>query len=226
MNSQLLWALGIGAYVLIVLFLTKLPYDLMVRQGVEPIRATYYTRKIVHMLGSGAPSLLVPVVFSDFWYPTVGGVLVGLFVQLTHASNRRLYWFQTEDNRNDVTFAVMWWLSLSLLWWVLGDPWLAILPALFMSFGDGITGVVRNAWIRRRSKHPIGNLFMLLLSAPMGWVVANQAEPALPVWGLIAAIVATIVERYEIGPIDDNILIALASTAVLLLGAYIGPLVL
>lgn len=222
-GPQLLWSAGIAAYVVAVLFLTKIPYDALIARGMEPIRAVYYTRKIVHMAASGAPSLLVPVVFRDFWYPAVGGLLLGLLLHLAHATGRRMFWFQTEDNRNDVSFAFMWWVSLSALWWILEDPWLAILPALFMSFGDGVTGIARNALVRRRSKHPIGNLFMLLVSLPMGWAIASLASPPLPVWGVLAAAVATVVERYEIGPIDDNVLIALSSTTVLLIGAWLGP---
>jgi dolichol kinase len=221
---QLGWVLALGIFTLSVLFLTKLPYDLMVRRGMAPIRAVYYTRKIVHMVGSGLPTLLVPVVFEDLYYPVLGGVLLGLFVLLTHVTDRRLHWFQIEDNKNDVTFALMWWVSLSVLWWLLGDPWLAILPGLFMSFGDGITGVVRNLLVKRRSKHVLGNVFMLLVSAPLGYWAASQADPALPGWGLIAAVAASIVERFELGPLDDNVLIALASTGLLLLGANLGPL--
>ena len=52
-----------------------------------------------------------------------------------------------------------------------------------------------------------------------------MGTPAIPVWGLISATVATIVERYEFGPIDDNILITVFATAVLLIGVEVGPLV-
>ena len=93
-----------------------------------------------------------------------------------------------------------------------------------MAFGDGVTGIVRNAVIRKRSKSPIGNVFMFIVSAPLGWIVAGMGDPAIPVWGLIAAAVATFVERYEFGPIDDNILITIFATAVLLLGIEIGPI--
>ena len=44
------------------------------------------------------------------------------------------------------------------------------------------------------------------------------------IWGVIAAIVATFVERYEFGPIDDNVLITVSATAVLFIGNEIGPL--
>ena len=51
------------------------------------------------------------------------------------------------------------------------------------------------------------------------------AEPSIPMWGLIAAAVATYVERYEFGAIDDNILITVFSTIVILAGVHVGPLI-
>ena len=63
------------------------------------------------------------------------------------------------------------------------------MPSLFMAFGDGVTGIVRNAVIRKRSKSAIGNVFMFIVSAPIGWYVGMVAEPSIPVWGVIAAIV-------------------------------------
>lgn len=224
LDEQLLWAVGLGVYVLAVLFLTKIPYDRMVAGGMEPIRAVYYDRKIVHMLAGGVGSLAVPLVFTDLWYPLVAGVFLSLFTYLAHAAGLRLFWFQIEENRNDVKFALSWLGSVSLLWWLLGNPWLAILPALFMAFGDGVTGIARNLVIRQRSKSPIGSVFMLLVCAPMGWVVGGLADPAIPEWGLAAAAVATFVERYEFGAIDDNVLITVAASAILLLGTWVGPL--
>ena len=94
-----------------------------------------------------------------------------------------------------------------------------------MAFGDGITGVVRNAVVRKRSKSAIGNVFMFIVSAPIGWYVGMVAEPSIPIWGVIAAVVATYVERYEFGAIDDNILITIFSTLVILTGVHIGPLI-
>jgi phytol kinase len=218
MTAQLTWAAGLSLYILAVLALTRLPYQWMVARGMEPIRAVYYVRKIVHMAAGGVGSIMVPLVFTDPWFPLISGLLLTLLLYLAHVSGWRFYWFQTGDNRNDVKFALMWASSVSLLWWALNDPWLAILPALYMAFGDGITGIVRNAVIRQRSKNPIGNVFMLLVCAPLGWFIGAQADPAMPLWGLASAVVATVIERYEFGPIDDNILITVAASAVLLLG--------
>lgn len=224
MPDQLLWVLGLGLYTLGVLFATLIPYRMMVGRGMEPVRAVYYNRKIVHMLAGGVGSLMVPLVFTDPWYPLVAALLLTLFTLLAHGSGRRLYWFQTTENRNDVKFALMWACSVSGLWWLLDDPWLAILPSLYMAFGDGVTGIARNLMVRQRSKSPIGNLFMLLVCLPMGWVIGGHATPPIPDWGILSALVATWVERYEFGPIDDNILITLSASMVLLLGVLLGPL--
>lgn len=222
--SQLFWALLLSLYVVSVLFLTRLPYGWMVARGIEPIRAVYYNRKIVHMAAGGVGSLAVPLVFTSPWLPMVAGLLLTALTWVAHLSGWRFYWFQTQENQNDVKFALMWALSVSVLWWLLDDPWLAILPALYMAFGDGVTGIARNALVRRRSKSPIGNVFMLLVCLPIGYAVGVHAQPAIPFWGLLSAMVATLVERYEFGPIDDNILITTASSLVLLLGVWLGPL--
>jgi dolichol kinase len=220
----MLWALLLSLYVLGVLFITLLPYRWMVARGMEPIRAVYYNRKIVHMAAGGVGSLAVPLVFTSPWLPLVAGLLLTALTWAAHLSGWRFYWFQTQENQNDVKFALMWALSVSTLWWLLDDPWLAILPALYMAFGDGVTGIARNALIRRRSKSPVGNVFMLLLCVPLGYAVGLHAQPAIPLWGMVSAVVATVVERYEFGPIDDNILITVASSLILVLGVWVGPL--
>jgi len=225
LDAQFVWALVLGVYVLVVLFLTRIPYERMIAHGMEPMRAVYYNRKIVHMAGAGVASLFVPVFFTDLIYPLVAGVLFSLLTWATHAFGMRMYWFQIEENRNDFKFALAWLGSVTVLWWLLGNPWLAILPALFVAFGDGVTGIARNFVVRQRSKHPIGNVFMFLVCAPTGWIVGGLADPGIPEWGLLAAVAATLVERYEFGVIDDNILIAVVATLVLLVGSQVGPVI-
>ena len=224
MDNQILYSVGMGIYVMVILFATKIPYDMMISRGVEDIRAVYYNRKIVHMMAGGVGSLCVPVLFVDYWYPLVCGILLTIFTYAAHASGTRMFWFQTDQNQNDVKFTLMWWTSITMIWVLVGDPWLAIVPSLFMAFGDGVTGVVRNAVIKKRSKNPIGNVFMFIVSAPLGYIVAGMGDPSIPVWGLISAAIATFVERYEFGPIDDNILITVFATAVLMLGVEVGPI--
>ena len=93
-----------------------------------------------------------------------------------------------------------------------------------MAFGDGVTGIARNIKFGYRTKNPIGNVFMAIVCIPMWYYLGTLSDPALPIWGIIAAIVATVVERYEFGPIDDNVLITVSATIVLFIGDAIGPL--
>ena len=92
---------------------------------------------------------------------------------------------------------------------------------MFMAFGDGITGVVRNALYRKRTKRPVGNVFMLEVCLLIGYTFASMAVHPIVLWALFAAMVASIVERFEIGPIDDNVPITLASMIILIIGFHI-----
>ena len=81
-SMQPIAAIGIGIYVMVVLFATKAPYDLLVSRGDEHIREVYYNRKIVHMLAGGVGSLSVPILFSSLWYRAVGGALLMIFSRI------------------------------------------------------------------------------------------------------------------------------------------------
>lgn len=187
--------------------------------------AVYYNRKIAHMLAGGVPVILTPIVFDDPIWPLIGG-LIGFFALLsTHLLDRRLWWMQTEQNMNDATFSLMLGLSVYVIWTYSDEPWLAILPSLFMAFGDGVTGIIRNKMFRKRTKSAWGNLGMAILCLPLGWFVGNLASPSIPLWGLISGAVASFIERYEFGVIDDNVLIIIASSIVLFLGLFLGPLI-
>ena len=55
---------------------------------------------------------------------------------------------------------------------------------------------------------------MAILCLPLGYFVGNMAEPSIPIWGLISGLVASVVERYEFGPVDDNVIIVVCSSIV------------
>ena len=114
--------------------------------------AVYYNRKVAHMVAGGIPLIMCPIVFTDPIYPLLGGVLGSIGLPATHITNRRLWWMQTEQNMNDATFAFMLGISVYVLWHYLDDAWLAILPALFMAYGDGVTGIIRNKLFAKRTK--------------------------------------------------------------------------
>jgi len=210
---------------LVVLFFTKKTYELMRRHGVRKKDAIYYNRKLVHIFAGGLVVILVPIVFSSPWFPLFCGLALAGFTYFFHKREKMLYWFQTADNLNDVTFCVMWGISIFVLWNIFSfrgienAAWIAIIPSTFMALGDGITGIVRNAAFQERTKHPIGNVYMAFLCIPFGYYFGRLGD--LPLFGIIAALVASVVERYEIGPIDDNVLITVCSSIVLIIGSYV-----
>jgi len=71
----------------------------------------------------------------------------------------------------------------------------------------------------------IGNMYMIGVCIPIGYYFANSGDPSIPLWGIIAAVVASLFERYEFGIIDDNVLVAGSATIILYIGGLIGPLV-
>jgi dolichol kinase len=186
--------------------------------------AVYYNRKIAHMVAGGVPLIMCPIVFSDPIYPLLGGLLGAAGLAAAHMTDRRLWWMQTKQNMNDATFAFMLGISVFVLWHYFDDAWLAILPALFMAYGDGVTGIIRNKMFAKRTKSAWGNLGMAILCLPLGWFIGLNAVPSIPLWGALSGAVASFVERYEFGPIDDNVLIVIASSIVLGVGVNLGPI--
>jgi len=214
---QLAWIFILVIYTISVTLGTKRLYDWMMKEGVDDNVAVYYNRKLVHIFAGGVSTLMVPLVFDSYYYPLVTGIILTVFAYIPYHRGKILYWYQTEDNMNDVKFCVMWGLIVSLLWFALKSPWVAIIPPAMMAFGDGVTGISRNLIFKRRTKHPIGNVFMLAVCLPIGYFFAGLE--GLASWGVIAAFVASFVERYEFGPIDDNILITGTVALVLYLGS-------
>lgn len=224
------WVLILSVYAAIITMGTKKIYELMIAKGFKKNVAVYYNRKIVHMFAGGIVVLLVPFIFTSeksaypYVYPLIIGLILTIFTYIPHKTGKILYWLQTKDNQNDVHFCLMWALIVFILWIVIGDPWIAIIPPTFMAFGDGVTGVARNALFKRRTKSAVGNVFMVLVSVPLGYFLALNATPSIPLWGVIAALVASFVERYEFGPIDDNVLISVSATIILYIGYTLGPI--
>ncbi len=209
-TQELLIAMLMFAYLLAVVFGTKFTYEIMMKHNFDKGVAVYYNRKIIHILGAGVITLLFPICFTALTIPATLVLLLVLIIYLPHRTNRLLYWFQVPENAYEVNFAIAWGIVIAFSWFFLGDPIYGVIPALFMAFGDAVTGLVRNAVFKRRTKHWIGNLAMLFVCLPIGWFYAGTA-------GLVAAVVASIAEHFEYKPIDDNILITLTSFVTLLI---------
>ena len=224
MESDIIWFLALGLWSMFIVFAIKPVHSYMVKNGCENMVAVYYNRKIAHMLAGGVPIILSPIVFDSPVWPLIGGILGFIALLSTHLLDRRLWWMQTEQNVNDATVALMLGTSVYFIWEYSNEPWLAILPSLYMAFGDGVTGIIRNKMFRKRTKSAWGNLGMAILCLPLGFFIGNSVDPSIPMWGVLSAIVASVVERYEFGVIDDNVLIVIASSLVIFIGIIVGPI--
>lgn len=221
---EIIWMFVLAFYAVFVFFLTKNLYEWMINKRIKKSVAIYYNRKFIHIFAGGVVVLAVPFVFSSPWFPLLSGVVMAIITYIAHRSGNVFYWFQTEDNISDVSFCFMWGFAIFILWYIFDDPWIAIIPPAFIAFGDGITGIIRNIAFKERKKHPIGNVYMAGVCIPIGYYFANASGPTIPLWGVIAALVASIFERYEFGKIDDNILVAGSAVIILFIGATIGPI--
>ncbi|MFN4046491.1 MAG: dolichol kinase [Acidilobaceae archaeon] len=210
---EALVTLVLALYVLFVVFITLPLYKLMVSRGVSDYSARYYNRKIIHMFAGGLVAVLTPYLYTSPLFPLLASLALAFLLAVTRRY-RLLYWFQVPENAYEVNFLIAWGVSVFLLWHLTANPFIAVLPAIFISYGDAVTGLIRNAIFGERTKHWWGNVAMAIVCFPIGYMYAGLL-------GLAAAAASTIVERFEFGPIDDNVLIVLTSTLILLYPYYI-----
>lgn len=226
MIPEILLTVSLIVYTIFISYATKRTYDWMINKGIKKKDAVYYNRKFVHIFAGGIITLAIPF-YSTYFFPLIAGSLLTVITFLSHEKGGKLYWFQTDDDKNDVNFCLMWTLSIVILWHLVDNPWIAIIPPTFMAFGDGVTGIARNSFFKKRFKHPIGNCFMFAICAPMGLTFSFLSGiTGMTPWAVLAAGVASIAERYEFGPIDDNVLITATSAIILYLGFQIHNMLL
>jgi len=196
---------------LVVALLSRKLYEWIRARGKPHNVAVYYARKFIHAAAGGLVALLVPYLFSTPLLPFALAMVLAVLTYIPHRTGKLMEWFQVPDNIYEVHFCLTWGLSVALCWLIFGDLWHAVAPIAFMAFGDAVTGVVRNALYGRRTKAWVGNLAMALVSGPVGYAVAGA-------WGALAGLAASVVEHFEVGPIDDNVTVPLTALAVLAVG--------
>ncbi len=198
------------AYVFTMILLLKSVHTHLVIRGWTRDQASYITRKLVHLLAAGPVTLTLPFVFKEILVPASVSIILGLGFWLAKRRGKLMDWFQTRDNNNEITFMIAWGASIAILWKLTGSPLLSILPAAYISIGDGVTGLVRVSIIGRREKHWSGNLAMLTVTLPLSMAVAG-----LP--GFLSALASSIAEKIQLPHIDDNITITGTSVLILAL---------
>jgi len=197
--------------IFVVKYFSRWVYDLAVKKGYPPESATYFGRKTIHIFASGLIALSLPFLFKEPFLPFLSALILAIYTYLPHRKKQLYEWFQAKDNIREVNFCLTWGLVILAGWFIDRTFWLGVIPALFMSFGDGVTGIVRNLKYKRRTKAWEGSLAMLivcvLIGLKMGWP------------GVIAAISATIFEKLEF--LDDNISIPAVSFIILTIFFYL-----
>ena len=196
-----------------VVFLTKVLskkiYEWMEIRGIKYEVAVYYNRKVVHVLGGGLCALIVPFTFTSPILPFVFAMTFAILIYHSLRSGRTMCWFQIESNHYEISFIIMWGIIISLGWIVSGGNfWFGVLPTLFMSIGDAITGIVRNRLHKKRSKSWWGNLAMGVFSTIIG--------ATMGIAGIIAGAAASFTEHFEFKLIDDNVSVPSVSFLILL----------
>ncbi len=182
---------------------------LMIYKASKPVARRwnkYIARKFIHFTTGGLVAVLAPFIFEKPTVPVVGAAGMALLTILPRLRGEVMDWYQVEGNYGDTWFCVSFGLLFLIFWYV--DVWIAVLSAVFMAYGDGVTGIVRSVVYKRWVKGFWGSVAMAALSIPTGFLVKG-----LP--GLIAGAVATVVEVFP--KVDDNITVPFASAAVLYL---------
>jgi len=176
----------------------------------------YLSRKIGH-LGGGTALLLCALLFESWLWPLILSVAFTAVLLIARFIKGDLFRGVGGTGR-PIAFAEVWFPAASvvsiLVGWVwLGDRWLAILPALFMAYGDAFTGLTRSVVYNREFKGNMGSVAMLVVCLMLAGAFYQ------PFWiGATGAIVATLVERFtpmSHGWLDDNWTIVLSSLLVM-----------
>ena len=213
MPAEVPIAILVSAASLVGFWYSNIIYDYKVPQ--------YLTRKVGHLAG-GTTLLLLALLYDSWQWPLI---LAAAFTAMLLGARfiRGSLFRGIGGTGRPVAFAEVWFPAVSVVsiavgWAWLGDRWLAILPTLFMAYGDAVTGLTRSVVYNREFKGNMGSVAMLGACLLLVWCFYQ------PFWiGAAGAVAATLAERFtpmSHGFWDDNWSIVLASLLVMsLLGA-------
>jgi len=206
MIAEIPFVILITGAVLVGLYLANLFYDYNVPQ--------YISRKLGH-LGGCIGFLLCPLLFHSFWWPLI--LTTGFTALLLYARTFRPTTFRGVGGSGrlealaEIHFPATGIVTIGILWGVFNEPWLAIVPLLFMGGGDAITGLIRSRVYGREVKGIWGSWGMLATCLILAYFIP-------PYWiGVVGAVTAVIAEKYTKTRHywDDNLTIPLASALVM-----------
>jgi len=188
------------------LYLANLFYDYNIPQ--------YISRKLGH-LGGCVGFLLCPLLFSSFWWPLVlTTAFTALFLYARWMKPRTFRGVGGSGRPEalaEIHFPATGIITIGICWGLLGEPWLAIVPLLFMGGGDAITGLIRSKVYGKEIKGNWGSVGMLAVCLIFAYFIH-------PYWiGAVGAVTAVVAERFTktTGYVDDNLTIPLSSAVVM-----------
>ncbi|MBA7617516.1 hypothetical protein ES703_24831 [subsurface metagenome] len=206
MVAEIPFVILIAGATLLGLYLANLFYDYHIPQ--------YVSRKMGH-LGGAVAFLLCPLLFETFWWPlilTVGFTALLLYARLLRpALFRGVGGSGRPEALAEIHFPATGIVLIGVCWGLLDEPWLAIVPLLFMGGGDAITGLIRSRVYGREVKGNWGSVGMLAVCLILAYFIH-------PYWlGAVGAVAAVIAEKFTKTTkyIDDNLTIPLASAVVM-----------
>lgn len=197
----------------VVLVLSKKVYQLALKSGRSEGSSIYFSRKVIHFLAGGLTAALLPFFAREPLLPAILAFGFAFITYIPHKTGRLLHWFQDPENIYEVDFTLMWGIIILSTWYIDRTFWLGVVPVLFMAYGDGITGIIRNLKYNKRTKAWEGTAGMLVLCIVIG--------ASMGFAGILAAVVCSFVERIEY--IDDNITVPVISLFILLLAYFYFP---
>ena len=187
--SDALYGVALFASIGAVLYLSKF------------IKNPYISRKSIHMW-VGVVIVLIPLTLKDPVVVGIFGLGLTFLTMYPHMRSKELGWFQFKENYGEVYFAALTTLLLTASWYY--DVWLAVTALLFMAWGDGVTGIVRNYVYKRRYKGIAGTYAMIAVSVPVGFIFYGWSHGWIYGWiGVAGALVASYVEKLDV--MDDNV---------------------
>jgi dolichol kinase len=173
---------------------------------------TYMARKAIHILSAGVSVLLARVIFSDWLAPLLVGSLIVIYTVAGHFWKTHS-WFQIRANYADVYFTVACTALLVVFWNY--NVWIGVLSALFVAWGDGLTGIVRSIVYGKRNKGLWGTAAMFAACMALAFFMNGRVGYI----AFVAAAFASIAEKFE--QINDNISIPIGSAIIMVLPALL-----
>lgn len=203
--EEIPYALLIAGIALLGLYLSNVALDFGVPQ--------YLSRKVSHAFG-GIAFLLCALLFSTYIWPLV--LATGFALLLGGARFVKPDTFRGAGGSarahafSEVFFPAAG--ALALLNWVWsGNPFLGVLPGIYLGLGDMVTGLTRSWHCKKEKKGWCGTLAMLIVCLLVSYFLK-------PYWiGVVMSLTAVSAERFTPltrGWIDDNYTLTLSSALI------------